>query len=722
MRSAANEIEKIAEEMQSEGVEPVEQSRTYRYLGSVYSDLAPALGREMFIKAKEAYELSEAFLEGYDDELEWAKLNFNFGNTLRQIDPNDIGQLQEAQQRFVAARKVFAKQAPQFLEQVDSALMSVRSLLKIAPMAMAIENNYAEMEALKKQLASGENLSEIIQKIRNVMTKDGGLAGLIGKIQTLTSELPEELRESDKFSEIQQKLNSLAEFAIEGESMGGQEKQIVNILRKRLEAELKQGKVSDDRAETLSGVIEQLRSILSADGDNLNELLERGQRLRELIGTQFESQHYLSHGLDRPAAGSRASELVEICWSLRRYLLEEMNRSGKGPDESKEALRLNIQAAKVDKRIYEAGEDTDRAVTVDKEELRPLSLAVRSFSARLHPMIAQPIWPTATVPVDVSAVFYSGSADLRRRVMKICNRLGLSLMSAPRGESIANARWKQLQKAMLAIFDLAVKQGSACAAVAYELGIALTLGKPLVVMSTKERPLPFDVDVDAVILSGDSDDDDKMSSAIDQSIVWTYSRGPKKAFLATLDHVLKKYPRPQSDTYLDQTLKLMSDQREEPDPLTVNRTLKKFVDFLEDDTTILIHPVWNPKYPELDRPRLFHVMPFRPEWADDAVMVTRRMCETRGADYVRGDKVEDPNVIRSIWQEIARASHALVDLTGFNANVALELGIIHTLGRKSLLVGQGDTVERLFPMIAKLRVHAYRDIEELGELVRAFLK
>ena len=115
MLSAANELEEIAVEMQAERVEPVEQSRAYRYLGSIYSDLAPSLGKEMLIKAKGAYQMAEGFLEGYDDELERAKLNFNFGNTLRQVDPNDIAQLQEAEERILAARKVFAEQTLQKL-------------------------------------------------------------------------------------------------------------------------------------------------------------------------------------------------------------------------------------------------------------------------------------------------------------------------------------------------------------------------------------------------------------------------------------------------------------------------------------------------------------------------------------------------------------------------------------------------------------------------------
>jgi hypothetical protein len=94
-------------------------------------------------------------------------------------------------------------------------------------------------------------------------------------------------------------------------------------------------------------------------------------------------------------------------------------------------------------------------------------------------------------------------------------------------------------------------------------------------------------------------------------------------------------------------------------------------------------------------------------------------CATHGAAYVRGDRVSEPNVIRSIWEEINRATHVLVDLTGFNTNAALELGIAHTIGRPTMMVGQGDSVERLFPMIAKLRFYPYETAAgtRLGDLV-----
>jgi hypothetical protein len=81
-----------------------------------------------------------------------------------------------------------------------------------------------------------------------------------------------------------------------------------------------------------------------------------------------------------------------------------------------------------------------------------------------------------------------------------------------------------------------------------------------------------------------------------------------------------------------------------------------------------------------------------------------------------------PNVIRSIWEEIACATHVVVDLTGFNANVALELGIAHTLGRPCLLVGQDATVKHLFPMIAKQRFFSYMTASDLEPLLRDFLR
>lgn len=723
MRWAADELASIAAEMNEQDFDPVEQSRTWRYLGSLYADLEPALGKEMLLKAKQAYQAAEALLENQSDELERAKLNFNFGNTLRQIDPSDTEQLQEAKLRLLAGRAYFARHAPQYLAQVDPALQSVESLIRITPLANAVKQNTDDMAALEKQLAAGGDVNEIAKKAQEIMKRGGGIAGMVGRLQAIIDTLPETQRRNEKFTEIQKQMQDLTRQILGKNEMTPEVKQIWSLLTERLKSEAEGGAVSEDHFKSLSSVLEEFGRILSANEKDLPALLDKGQRIKEFIEGKFEMNHYLSHGIGRPPDGSRATELVELNWRLRRYLLEEMNRPQKGEEESQEALDLSVRASRVDRRIYEAGADNMRAMTVEKEELRPLAFEIRNFSARMHTMMARPVWRFANVPGDTNAVFYSGPAKERLSIAAACRRLGFEVMAEARGESFASARWKQLQKAATAVFDLRAMDGPDMAAVTYELGIALTLGRPVVVLVAEDQTIPFDVDIDPVVVTGGPEDYAVLASAIDQSVVWTYPRARSNASPITLEYVISKYPRPQKNVYVDQTLRMLSELRKAPDPLAVTRTLTKLTDYLNDGETILINPWWSPVYPHENKLRLFHVMPFRPEWADRVTAVTRKLCND-DVDYVRGDEVDEPNVIRSIWEEIARATHVLVDLTGFNANVALELGIVHTLGKKVLMVGQGDPKAHVFQSISKFRVQSYeikRLDETLGKEVSKFL-
>ena len=108
MQAAAAELEQIAGEMMVSGVPAVEQSRAHRYRGSILSDLEPALGKEMLEKARVAYSMSEALLQGHDDPLETAKLNFNFGNmrTRREGEVKRIIESIFSQTRFFPFRVI----------------------------------------------------------------------------------------------------------------------------------------------------------------------------------------------------------------------------------------------------------------------------------------------------------------------------------------------------------------------------------------------------------------------------------------------------------------------------------------------------------------------------------------------------------------------------------------------------------------------------------------
>ncbi len=733
MESAARELLAIAGDMKVKGVDPVEQSRTYRYLGSVYSDLAPALGKNILTRASDAYQMAETLLEGHGDPLERAKLDFNFGNTLRQIDPNDAEQLREAERRFVAARKVFAEQSPQHLPSVDEALSSTRSLLKIAPVAKTVERDRAEMQKLEAQLAAGANITDIAPKMQEVRERHGGVTGLFTAVQGLVNELPDSARQGAKYEKLKEQMEEVMSLMRGGDGpTDPQERKIMQMLRDKLSQEAKANRVTQDRASTLANLLDEYGRSLGSGGDDIQSMMTRLQQMREKTEAQFANLHYPSHGIPRPPEGSRAADLVELWWVMRLFLLEEVNRPGKSQGESKQAFDLNVQATKVDKRIYEAGGDNARATVIEKEAIRPLAEEVRHFAARHHPLLACPIWPSARSKVDTNAVLFSGSAKVGQQVGKVCRQLGLALMSMPKGEGIAAARWRQLQAANVTVFDLSAPEGRDRAAVAYELGIALTLGRPVVVLAQENQAIPFDVDVDPVLLSGTADDAAAISEAIDRALVWTMPRPRSGGVAETMKHALRLYPIPHSNTSVDQTLKQLQrlqadpdrDPEQGPDPVSVNATLKTLVNFLGRDAPRLIHPVWPPVYPEPDTSRLFHVMPFQPDWADDAAARVEAACSAKGGRYVRGDRVADPDVIRSIWTEINQATHVLVDLTDFNANVALELGITHTLGRPTLMVGQGETVKRLFPMIAKLRVYPYETAtsSELDKLVNILLR
>jgi nucleoside 2-deoxyribosyltransferase len=707
MNAVAEELKSIATAMKKSGEAKIEQSRAHRYLGSVYSDLAPALGKQMLVKAVGTYREAEALLQG-GDALERAKLDFNMGNALRQLDPNDRDQLQEAERRFMAARRVFVDRSPQHVASVDEALSSTRGLLKVAPLAKAVARNKADLESLEAELAAGGDVAEIAKKMEELRGRAGGVTGMFAAIQGIVNELPDSAKQDGRYAKLMEQMSELASALKRGDrALDPRDANIMQLLRDKLKSEEESGRVTAGRAQTLSDLLDDFGKAMGSGGEDIQSLMTRVEDMRSKAEAQFANLHYLSHGVERPPEGSRAAQLVELCWSLRLFLLEEMNRSGKSEGDSKKALDFNVRAAGVDKRIYEAGGNDAFAIVVDKEALRPFASEVREFSARHHPLLARPIWSGARTQVDTNAVLFAGSSKTRELASKVCRQLGLELMSQPKGAAVASARWKQLQKANATIFDLSMRDGPARAAVAYELGIARTLGKPVLVLAKDDQEIPFDVDVDPVLLSGSAADIRVLAEAIDQALVWTMIRPRSSAVAATIENVLNKYSIPHEDTYANQTLKQLQRLSSDPDPVAVNAGLKSLVKYIGDDRLMLIHPVWPPVYPQPGKVRLFHVMPFRPKWADTAAKRVESACAAAGVVYVRGDRVSEPNVIRSIWEEINRATHVLVDMTGFNANVALELGIAHTLGRPTLMVGQGETVNRLFPMIAKLRFYPY---------------
>jgi hypothetical protein len=249
-----------------------------------------------------------------------------------------------------------------------------------------------------------------------------------------------------------------------------------------------------------------------------------------------------------------------------------------------------------------------------------------------------------------------------------------------------------------------LEEASTLAAVAYELGIALALGRAAVIVGIAGQDLPFDLDIEPVRLNSGESDPAKISDAFDRAL-YSLQRGAAGSSVKPSVKYLRDRFGSHASPHVRMSLETL-DSDAMSDPIKAKHLITSTFGFLGAEALQILFPVWPGNYPDLVKKRCFHVTAFGPSWANS----TRRLIEDAcGPEikYIRGDGVLAPDILRSIWDEICQATHVVVDLTGLNANVALELGMAHTLGRNVLLISQDQQVERYFRAIAKHRIHPY---------------
>jgi hypothetical protein len=243
-----------------------------------------------------------------------------------------------------------------------------------------------------------------------------------------------------------------------------------------------------------------------------------------------------------------------------------------------------------------------------------------------------------------------------------------------------------------------VGRASAC----YELGIALALGRALVVLAPPGSTLPSDIEIQSTTHPTDQAGWELFDDALERALLLP-QRAPDQGSLASLLNAARRHfaGRQASVDELERSLE---------SPLQAAGVLANIVREQLAETGaphLVVHAPWVRRHAEPGVRRLFHVMPFKKGWPDDVRKRTAAACKQAGVSYRRGDEVEDARVIRSIWDEICLASHVLVDLSGFNPNVCLELAVAQVLGKSVLAVGQDGTKEQLFPMLKNVRVRDY---------------
>lgn len=427
--------------------------------------------------------------------------------------------------------------------------------------------------------------------------------------------------------------------------------------------------------------------------------------------------------------GGRQAELLEFVRLLLSAHSDEMVRLNGAlhPAALEAAGALFREVTTARNRLLECAQDAG-VTRIEAELLRPTARTAREFAHREHLTFARPVWPATAVVPDTDAVFYAGGGSVRTLLDRVCAERGLRALAEDRHREPASARWEQLRAAQIAVFDLT---GSPSPTVYYELGMALTTGHPIVIVASAGQVLPFDVDIDPVRLPADPapdradptpDEVAALAAAVDNAL-YRMHRGAAGDSIADsvnwLRHEFERRNRHNELRVLD-----VFAEGAAVDPVATRRQAEAALRWLGSDPPTLLLPTWPGGYPDPLAPRCFHVTSFSMAGAAATRCLIERACGP-SVRYVRGDQVLDPDIIRSIWDHISRATHVVVDLTGLNRNVLLELGIAHVLGRNVLLIAQDGPAERDFPALAKVRCHRYSladgGDEQLWRLLETFL-
>ncbi len=372
----------------------------------------------------------------------------------------------------------------------------------------------------------------------------------------------------------------------------------------------------------------------------------------------------------------------------------------------------------------------------ERDSLRHAVQALQRHHRRGHLMVARPIWPTGpggAVRPDPSCVVLAGaSADVHHMVQLACQQrlLHIGPLAAP-GVDPALAHWQALQSASLVVLDLSTADPQ----VYYQLGQAYALGSQLLLLARSGTDLPFDVAQAVLNYSSATDLATQLPAALDAALYSVQTLGLTGLMHHSLKHCKQLLAQAMAGDEEDER---EPDERE-PDahapasnnptavvlqqltsqvnsPLGFAAALDQLLAYLSNPRLVLLHPRWPARYPSAaaQARRCFVVMPFSTQLASTQAMY-RQLCthlESQGVLVVRGDGAAAQDIVASIWEETARASHVLVDLTGYNPNVCLELGMADAMGRDTLLFGAAGTAEARFLAINKRRIHSYGHASE----------
>ncbi len=502
-------------------------------------------------------------------------------------------------------------------------------------------------------------------------------------------------------------------------------------LRRIYEEQVQSGVISAERRPLLNALLAELDGVIQRPGWTIADKQINARRLQDAMLRLGEALLDPSRGTPdkKPDAGTRLALVVKLHNELHRYVYNETAGGDLTGEEGRAGMALMGELRDSREALADLPADGD-PLKLESETLRQTAVNIRNFSLRHHLMLISPIWPTHSTAQKPSAVFFSGGDEAGALVERACAERKLQqLVSQSTGEP-TSLRWNHLREATLGVFDFTgfkrngdLAKISAVANVAYELGIALALGRPAIIVAFEDQDLPFDLDLEPIRITPQADALSQLGRALDETLYGLQRSRAGSSVVASIKFLRSHYGS-SSDFRVRQSLASI-DSDAERDAVKARLLISSALGFVGAGAPQIAFPSWPGDYPDPLSKRCFHVTAFGPDWASTTSRIVADACG--GAiQYIRGDKVLEPDILRSIWDEICRATHIVVDLTGLNANVALELAIAHTLGRNVLLISQDRQPEKYFRAIAKQRIHPYaldseEAIRDFSSVLRRFL-
>ena len=494
-------------------------------------------------------------------------------------------------------------------------------------------------------------------------------------------------------------------------------------LRTFLEQQIASGEVRSDRATPLRRQLDKIEALHIALERGEIDNAQAASRVKQLYADM--APFFADPGPEaRAGSGSaRRREVNEYAGAIKVALGRELMEAP--PEATAAALGAVLGDLKrIQDEVAEATDD-DALAQLESKLLRPAARARHELAMTRHALIARPLWESVEYLPTVNTIAYSGGADLQARLeAALAPR---RLMVSKRQQTSSQVRWDELNTCHVAFFDLRGASGVTrlitkeperareLAAAAYELGLAFALGKPVIVAGSAGETMPFDLDIAPLELDGRQDEAALMVQAVDQAFYVPQRSGRNSSIresIGFLGHLTRGHAQRASFEGMG-----WLDPARAQDAAGFAANTEQLMRLLPGPPWRLLRPAWPATYADPTDRRCFHVMPFGPDWANEVRDAARAACDERGILYRRGDEAEEGRIIHAIWDDLCRASIVLVDLTGANLNVMIELGIAHAIGRPVLAVRQPGPVDLRPKHIEKLRVLPYESASGLRELL-----